>query len=144
MDTLFPDLWLESIKNAVLKWNLAFEKIGLKNVMQVKEFPKNDPNFDPDNLKYSCIRYLPVAVSNAMGPSWVDPTTGEIINATVIVYNDIIKLINNWRFTQTAQIDLRVRTKKMPDDIVKETMTYVISHEIGFSWGVSLETRTTT
>lgn len=136
VDTLFPDLWLESIKNAVLKWNLAFEKIGLKNVIQVKEFPKNDPNFDPDNLKYSCIRYLPVAVSNAMGPSWVDPTTGEIINATVIVYNDIIKLINNWRFTQTAQIDPRVRTKKMPDDIVKETMTYVISHEIGHTLGL--------
>jgi hypothetical protein len=71
-----------------------------------------------------------------MGPSWVDPTTGEIINASVIVYNDIIKLINNWRFVQTAHIDPSVRAKKMPDDIVKESIAYVIAHEVGHTLGL--------
>ena len=73
---------------------------------------------------------------NAMGPSWVDPVTGEILNASVIVYNDIIKLINNWRFVQTAQVDERVRTKKMPKDVVDESMVYVIAHEIGHTLGL--------
>ena len=63
-----------------------------------------------------------------MGPSWVDPSTGEIINASVLIYNDVIRLINGWRFVQTAQVDPRVRAKKMPDDVVKESLGLVIAH----------------
>lgn len=136
VDNAFPQLWREPIKEGVLRWNKAFEKIGFKNAVQVRDFPKDDPNFDPDNLKYSCIRYVPLSIENAMGPSWVDPSTGEIINASVIVYNDIIKLINNWRFVQTAHIDPSVRSKKMPDDIVKESIAYVIAHEVGHTLGL--------
>ena len=105
--------------------------IGLKDVMQVRDFLTNDSTFDPDNLKYSCIRYCPDNAENAMGPSWVDPTTGEIINASVIVYNDLVKLINKWRFVQTAQVDPRVRTAKMPKDIMDESIEYAVAHEIG-------------
>ncbi|MFR7875037.1 MAG: hypothetical protein ACLU4J_00780 [Butyricimonas paravirosa] len=76
------------------------------------DFPKDDPTFDPDNLKYSCIRYVPAAITNAMGPSWTDPRTGEIINASVIIFNDVVKLANQWRFLQTSQVDPSVRTKK--------------------------------
>lgn len=136
VDDAFPTEWKEPIKKAVLLWNRAFEKIGLKNVMQVYDFPTADSTFDPDNLKYSCIRYSPTVTQNAMGPSWVDPTTGEIINASVIIYNDIIRLINSWRFVQTAQIDPRMRTKKMPKDIVDESLTYVVAHEIGHTLGL--------
>lgn len=136
VDNAFPEFWKEPIKQGVLRWNQAFEKIGFKNVMQVRDFPTDDPAFDPDNLKYSCIRYIPSTTANAMGPSWVDPTTGEIINGSVIIYNDIVKLINQWRFTQTAQIDPRVRAKKMPDDVMEESITYVVAHEIGHTLGL--------
>lgn len=132
---LFQELWKQPIKEGTLRWNEAFEKIGFKNAVQVRDFPKDDPEFDPDNLKYSCIRYLPSSTANAMGPSWVDPTTGEIVNASVLVYNDVIRLINNWRFVQTAQIDPSVRAKKMPDDIVKESIAYVVAHEVGHCLG---------
>ena len=97
---------------------------------------RDSPEFDPDNLKYSCIRYSPNPTPNAMGPSWVDPTTGEILNASVIVYNDIIKLNNFWRFIQTAQVDTRMRTSKMPDDVRDESIEYVIAHEIGHTLGL--------
>lgn len=138
VDNSFPESWKAPIKEGVLAWNHAFEAIGLKDVMQVRDFPtaEEDPAFDPDNLKYSCIRYVPDATMNAMGPSWVDPVTGEILNASVLVYNDVIKLINNWRFVQTSQVDEKVRAVKMPQDIIDESLVYVISHEIGHTLGL--------
>jgi hypothetical protein len=135
VDDAFPELWKAPVKEAIERWNVAFEKIGFKNVIQAIDFPQEDSEFDPDNLKYSCVRYLPSTTANAMGPSWVDPATGEIINASVIVYGNIVQLINNWRFVQTAQVDPRVRNKKMPDDIIKESISYVITHEIGHCLG---------
>ena len=138
VDNSFPEAWKSPIKEGVLAWNSAFEAIGLKDVMQVRDFPtaEEDPEFDPDNLKYSCVRYVPDATMNAMGPSWVDPVTGEILNASVLVYNDVIKLINNWRFVQTSQVDEKVRAVKMPQDIIDESLVYVISHEIGHTLGL--------
>lgn len=136
IDDAFPEGWKEPLKRSVTIWNKAFERIGFKNVMRAEDFPKNDSLFDPDNLKYSCIRYVPIAVKNAKGPSWVDPRSGEIINASVLVYNDVIKLINNWRFVQTAQIDTRVRTKKMPKEVMDESLTYAFAHEIGHTLGL--------
>ncbi len=138
VDNTFPESWKEPIRKGVLAWNAAFEAIGLKDVMQVRDFPtaEEDPEFDPDNLKYSCLRYVPDATMNARGPSWTDPVTGEIVNASVLVYNDVIKLINNWRFVQTSQVDEKVRAMKMPQDIIDESLVYVISHEIGHTLGL--------
>jgi hypothetical protein len=137
IDNTFPEQWKPAIKKGVEAWNAAFEKIGFKNVLVAKPFPtaEQDSAFDPDNLKYSCIRYMPSSTANAYGPSWVDPTTGEIINASVIVYSNISQLINSWRFVQTAQVDERVRRVKMPNDVMSESLVYVISHEIGHTLG---------
>ena len=138
VDDAFPNEWKAAIHAGVRIWNKAFEKIGFKNAVQVRDFPTadEDPDFDPDNLKYSCIRYSPVTTMNAMGPSWVDPKTGEILNASVLIYNDVVKLNNMWRFTQTAQIDPRVRAKKMPKEVMDESLEYVVAHEIGHTLGM--------
>lgn len=135
LDDALPAQWREAAEIGILRWNKAFEAIGFSNAVQVKPFPKDDPEFDPDNVKYSCVRYVPTAVSNAQGPSWVDPATGEILSASVLVYNDVTKLINNWRFSQTAQLDERVRAVKMPDEVMRESMAYVLSHEVGHCLG---------
>ncbi|MCR5519341.1 MAG: zinc-dependent metalloprotease [Bacteroidales bacterium] len=138
VDDSFPESWKQPIKDGILAWNAAFEKIGLKNVMEVRPFPteQEDPAFDPDNLKYNCIRFIPNTKMNAMGPSWVDPLTGEILNASVLIYNDVARLLTEWRFIQTAQVDKRVRSGRLPERLLHESLVYVVSHEVGHTLGL--------
>ena len=136
VDDAFPANWLPYIRQGILTWNEAFEKIGFKNVMQVRDFPSDDPNFDPENLKYTCIRYSPSVVANAMGPSWIDPRTGEIINASVYVYHNLVELVQDWRFLHTAPADPSVRRVKLDEKTFGDCLRYVIAHEVGHCLGL--------
>ena len=135
VDPSFPPVWRKAIDVGVLRWNDAFEKIGFKNVVQVRDYPTDDPEFDPDNLEYTCIRFVPTGVENAMGPSWSDPRSGEIINGSTFIYRGVNSILANWRFIQTAQIDETVRTKKMPEAALQKSLEYVLAHEIGHTLG---------
>ena len=135
VDRDFPSSWRESVKSAVNDWNLTFEKIGFKNAIKALDYPKDDPEFDPDNLKYNCIRYSPTPIANAMGPSWVDPRSGEIINASVYVFHDVVKLINRWMFVQLSPSDKNVRNVELPEDYKDDGLRYVIRHEVGHCLG---------
>jgi len=136
IDDSFPEEWRDAAKEGVLVWNKAFEKFGLKNVMQVRDFPSDDESFDPDNLKYNCVRYIPNTSRNALSSRVVDPVSGEIVRASVHVYNDVVRLLQIWRFVQTSQVDSRVRGKVLPPDVLKESLSYVIAHEIGHTLGL--------
>lgn len=137
VDNTFPAKWLPFIKESVNMWSQVFEEeCRLKNAVVARDFPADDPEFDPDNIKYSCIRYAPINIKNAMGPSWVDPRSGEILMASVYVYHDFIKLVNNWLFVQTAAADKAVRTCQMPDSILGDAIRYVIGHEVGHCLGL--------
>lgn len=135
IDDNFPEDWKDALREGVNQWSELFDEIGLKNAIQAKDYPKDDPEFDPDNIKYSCIRYAPLRMANAMGPSWVDPRSGEIINASVYVYHDVVKLLSNWLFVQTSQTDSRVRTTHLPKEILADALRYVVSHEVGHCLG---------
>ena len=135
VDPSFPPVWRKAIDVGVVRWNDAFEKIGFKNVVQVRDYPTDDPEFDPDNLEYTCIRFVPTGVENAMGPSWSDPRSGEIINGSTFIYRGVNSILANWRFIQTAQIDETVRTKKMPEAALQKSLEYVLAHEIGHTLG---------
>ena len=135
VDDGFPEMWKKHIFEAVGQWNEPFGRIGFKNAIAAKPYPKYDPESDPDNIKYSCIRYAPIAIANAMGPSWVDPRSGEILNASVYVYHDVMKLLNNWLFVQTAQADERVRAVTIPEEVIGDGLRYVVAHEVGHCLG---------
>lgn len=136
MDNNFPDFWKPYIKEGIESWNIAFERAGFKNVVEVKNFPTDDPDFHVGNMDYSCVMYAPCANPNAMGPSWTDPRTGEILNASVYVYHDLIKVLRDWRFIQTAQIDTAVRKRIFSNDLMGECIRYVCAHEVGHCLGL--------
>ncbi len=136
IDSDFPAWWKPYIFQAVEQWNDVFAAIGFKNAVRALPFPEDDPSFDPDNIRYSCIRYAPIGIRNAMGPSWVDPRSGEIINASVYVYHDVIKLLSTWMFAQTAQADPDVRTADIPRELLGDALMYVIKHEVGHTLGL--------
>lgn len=136
VDSAFPEAWKPAIKQGIEEWNAAFEKIGFKNAVRALDFPTDDPEFDPDNLKYSCVRYAPTWTANAMGPSWKDPRSGEIVCASVYFHHNIAKLLNNWRFVQTAQIDTSVRGVTLPTEVMQDGIRYVTAHEVGHCLGL--------
>ena len=136
VDSAFPEKWRGAVKEGIEYWNVAFEAAGFKNAIEARDYPKDDPTFDPDDIRYSCVRYCMTATANAMGPSYTDPRTGEILGADVIWYHNILSLVHDWRFTQTAAVDPRVRTKVFSDSVMYESLTYVAAHEIGHCLGL--------
>ena len=138
IDPCFPSWWKPYIHKAVNDWSKPFERIGFKDAVVAKDFPtpEEDPEFDPDNIKYSCIRYQPIGIQNAMGPSWVDPRSGEILNASVYVYHDVVRLVSQWMFIQTSQVDESVRTLDIPREKLGDALEYVIRHEVGHCLGL--------
>ena len=135
IDSAFPESWKPYIKEGVEQWNEIFGEIGFRDAIKAVDFPEDDPSFDPDNLKYSSVRYVPIPIQNAMGPSWTDPRSGEIINATVYLYHDAVELINNWLFVQTSQVDTAARHAYIDGKKAGDALRYVVSHEIGHCLG---------
>ncbi len=135
VDNAFPESWKKHVREGVEEWQAAFERIGFKNAIIAVDFPTDDPEFDPDNLKYSCVRYSPSPVANAMGPSWTDPRSGEIIQANISVYHNLIQLVRDWRFLQTSPADPAARKVEMDEEMLGDCIRYVISHEVGHTLG---------
>ena len=105
VDTAIPDKWRDYVKKGIEDWQVAFEEIGFKNAIIAKDYPKDDPDFDPDDIRYSCYRMITTPEQNSMGPSCADPRSGEIIQGDVLFYSNIVKLLHDWRFVQTAAVD---------------------------------------
>lgn len=137
LDDQFPETWKAPLRKGILEWNEVFESFGLKDVIIVKDYPKNDPEFDEDNLKYNCIRYIPTDRGGAMGPSWSDPRTGEMICADVYVWGSIADFALRTGYVQTAQACEEIRGGKMPEQMFADHLQCVINHEIGHTLGLA-------
>ena len=128
--------WLHPyFKKAVEDWNVAFEQAGFKNAIVCKDAP-DDPNWDPEDARYSVIRWAPTPTENAQGPHIGDPRTGEILSAHIIVWHNVMKLGQTWYFTQVGDLDPQAAKLPLPEPLVGRIMRYVVSHEVGHTLGL--------
>lgn len=136
LDSAFPASWQRPIREGVLRWNKAFEAAGFRNAIEVRDFPKNDKQFDPDNLEYSCIRYIPNSQETIAASNWTDPRTGEIFSGNLTIYNNVEALMHKQRFIGTAAVDPQVRSSRLPQPLFEESLSQLVTQEMGSVLGL--------
>ena len=137
VDPATPTKWVPWIKKGIEDWQPAFEAAGFKNAIIAKEAPskEEDPYWDPEDARYSVIRYLPSTIENASGPHVSDPRTGEILESDIQYYHNVMNLQRDWYFLQVGPLDARAKHLPLPDDLMGRLVEYVVAHEVGHTLG---------
>jgi Met-zincin/Domain of unknown function (DUF5117)/Domain of unknown function (DUF5118) len=135
LDPATPTKWIPYLKQGIEDWQVAFEAAGFKNAIIAKEAPKNDPEWDPEDVRYSVVRWLPSTTENASGPHVHDPRTGQILEADIQFYHNVQNLARDWYFTQVGPLDPRAQKLPLPDELMGQLLRYVLAHEIGHTLG---------
>ncbi|MFZ9898979.1 MAG: zinc-dependent metalloprotease [Gemmatimonadaceae bacterium] len=138
VDPATPTWLVPFVKKGIEEWQGAFEAAGFKNAIIAKEAPSKteDPDWSPEDARYSVVRWLPSTIENAVGPSVVDPRSGEILEADVQMYHNIMNLQTWWYWTQVGPLDPRAATLPLPDSLQGRLVQFVVAHEVGHTLGL--------
>ena len=138
VDRATPKEWVPYIIQGVNDWQVAFEAAGFKNAIVGKMAPTEaeDPEYSPEDVRYSVIRYLASPIPNANGPHVSDPRSGEILESDINWYHNVMTLLHNWFFIQTAAINPDARGNSFKTETMGELIKFVSSHELGHTIGL--------
>ncbi len=129
-----PEKWRPYIKKGIEDWKPAFEAAGFSNAIVAMD-PPSDPDWDPEDARFSVIRWAPNQTQNAMGPHVHDPRSGEIMSAHVIMWHDALKLAQRWYFAQASASDKNAQKLPFKDELLGELLRYIVAHEVGHTLG---------
>ena len=138
VDRATPKKWVPFIKQGIEDWQKAFEEAGFKNAIIAKDPPstEEDPEWSPEDVRYSVVRYLASPIPNANGPHVSDPRSGEILESDINWYHNVMTLLRNWYFVQTAAINDNARSVAFKDEIMGRLIRFVSAHEVGHTLGL--------
>jgi len=138
IDAATPDKWKPFIKQGVDDWAKAFESAGFKNAIRGEYAPtaEEDPDWSPEDVRYSVIRYIATDIQNAQGPHVHDPRTGEILESDILWYHNIMNLLRNWYFIHTAAVNPEAQGVKFDDAVMGQLIRFVSAHEVGHTLGL--------
>ncbi|MEE9235876.1 MAG: zinc-dependent metalloprotease [Candidatus Acidoferrales bacterium] len=137
VDPATPAKWVPYVKRGIEKWQEAFEEAGFKKAIVARDAPSpaEDPDWSPEDARYSVIRWLPSTIQNASGPHIHDPRTGEILESDIQMYHNVMNLVRDWYFLQAGPLDPRAQKLPLPDDLMGTLIEYVVAHEVGHTLG---------
>ena len=137
IDRATPRKWREYLMQGVEDWQEAFEEAGFKNAIIAKMAPteEEEPEFSPEDVRYSVIRYIANPIPNAQGPHVHDPRTGQILESDILWYHNVMLLLRNWFFVQTAAVNEEARGVEFKDEVMGELIRFVAAHEVGHTLG---------
>jgi hypothetical protein len=137
LDPGTPENLQKYIKQGIEDWQKPFETAGFKNAIIAKDAPtpEEDPEFSPEDIRYSVVRYVASTTRNAVGPSVSDPRSGEIIESDIIWYHNHLRSYRNRYLLETGAANPSARTLDTPDEEIGEMMRMVIAHEVGHALG---------
>ncbi len=138
IDRSTPERYREWLIKGVDDWQVAFEEAGFKNAIYGKMAPtaEEDPDFSPEDVRYSMIRYFASPTQNAYGPHVNDPRSGQIITSSIGWFHNVANLLRNWYFVQTAAANPEARAVDMEDEVMGELIRFVSAHEVGHTLGL--------
>ena len=138
VDRATPEKWRKYIKQGIEDWQVAFEAAGFKNAIIAADPPtaEEDPEWSPEDVRYSVVRYLASPIPNANGPHVSDPRTGEILESDINWYHNVMTLLRRWFFVQTAAINPEARMPEFKDEVMGRLIRFVSAHEVGHTLGL--------
>ncbi|MEB2783527.1 zinc-dependent metalloprotease [Algoriphagus persicinus] len=138
IDPATPTQWIPYLIAGVEDWQVAFEAAGFKNAIVAKLAPtkEEDPDWSPEDARYSVIRYFASDIQNAYGPHVSDPRSGEILESDIGWYHNVMNLLRNWFFIQTAAINPDAQSVQFKDEVMGRLVQFVSSHEVGHTLGL--------
>lgn len=138
IDPATPEEWVPYVKAGIEDWQPAFEAAGFKNAIIAKDAPtpEEDPDWSPDDVRNTVVRWLASTMENAQGPRIVDPRTGEILNGSVRMFHNILTLLRDMYIAQVGPLDPDAQQLPLPDSLMGRLVRYVVAHEIGHTLGL--------